>query len=366
MTSSLLEKCFRDKTVLVTGHTGFKGSWLSILLNLLGAKVIGISDRVPTNPSNFKASKLDQMIEDRRINLIWKEELENAIVEAKPDFVFHLAAQALVNKSYQDPIETLQSNIMGTANLLESLRKLKNKCVAVMITSDKCYDNVEWDWGYRENDKLGGKDPYSASKGGAELVIRTYYESFLKNTSIRIGIARAGNVIGGGDWAPDRLVPDCIRAWSANETVSIKNPGTTRPWQLVLEPLGGYLCLAHSLSKTGDLSGEPFNFGPLSENNYTVDQLVEEMQKHWANVKWINASPESSKLYEASLLKLNCDKALHRLNWRPTYNFFDTVEATMEWYKTFYQGTGNMRELCQRQIQEYCDVSRKKGIRWAL
>jgi CDP-glucose 4,6-dehydratase len=333
---------------------------------MLGAKVIGISDRIPTNPSNFEASNISQIVDDRRINLIDRRVLEDAVVTTKPDFIFHLAAQALVNKSYQDPIETLQTNIMGTANLLESLRKLKNKCVAVMITSDKCYDNVEWEWGYRENDRLGGKDPYSASKGGAELVIHTYFESFLKNTSIRLGIARAGNVIGGGDWAHDRLVPDCIRAWSENEVVEIKNPATTRPWQLVLEPLGGYLSLAVSLDMRKELSGEAFNFGPLSENNFTVDQLITEMQKHWTNVKWKDASAESGKVYEASLLKLNCDKALHRLNWRPTYNFSDTVRATMEWYKAFYQGSENMQVLCQQHIKDYCDVSRNKGIEWAL
>ena len=366
MTRSSLEKCFKNKTVIVTGHTGFKGSWLSIWLHMLGARVVGISDRVPTNPSNFQASKLNQIVDDLRINLIDREQLEAAVVSTKPDFVFHLAAQALVNKSYQDPIETLQSNIMGTGNLLESLRKLENRCVAVMITSDKCYDNVEWDWGYRENDRLGGKDPYSASKGGAELVIRTYYESFLKQTSIRLGIARAGNVIGGGDWAPDRLVPDCVRAWSKNKTVEIKNPGATRPWQLVLEPLGGYLCLADTLSKSGALSGEAFNFGPMAENNFTVDQLIGEMQKYWNNVKWTNASPESPRYYEASLLKLNCDKALHRLNWRPTYNFIDTVRSTMEWYKTYYQDRDNMQGLCRQHINEYCNVSRDKNIEWAL
>ena len=366
MTGSSLEKCFSNKTVLVTGHTGFKGSWLCIWLHMLGAKVIGISDRVPTNPSNFEASNIGEIVEDRRINLINREELEDAVKEAKPDFVFHLAAQALVKQSYQDPIETLQTNIMGTANLLESLRKIKNSCVAVMITSDKCYDNVEWEWGYRENDRLGGKDPYSASKGGAELVIRTYFESFLKNTPVRLGIARAGNVIGGGDWAPDRLVPDCIRAWSENEIVEIKNPATTRPWQLVLEPLGGYLCLAVSLFKNRELSGEAFNFGPIAENNFTVDQLITEMQKHWSNVKWKNASPDSAKIYEASLLKLNCDKALHRLNWRPTYNFAETVAATMQWYKAFYQGRDDMQDLCKKHIREYYDVSLAKGIDWAL
>ena len=366
MTSSSLEKCFKNRTVLITGHTGFKGSWLSIWLHMLGARVVGISDRVPTNPSNFEASKLEQIVEDLRINLINRKELEAAILSIRPDFVFHLAAQALVTKSYQDPIETLQSNIMGTANLLESLRKLDHQCVAVMITSDKCYDNVEWEWGYRENDRLGGKDPYSASKGGAELVIRAYYESFLKQTHVQLGIARAGNVIGGGDWAPDRLVPDCVHAWSINKTVEIKNPKTTRPWQLVLEPLGGYLCLANSLSTGGELSGEAFNFGPLAQNNFTVDQLISEMQKHWDNVKWVDASPDSPKYYEASLLKLNCDKALHRLDWRPTYDFVDTVKSTMEWYKAFYQGRDSLRELCQQQIREYCEKSRKNKIKWAL
>jgi CDP-glucose 4,6-dehydratase len=366
MIGSKLENCFKDKTVLITGHTGFKGSWLSIWLHMLGARVVGISDRIPTVPSNFDVSGIDQFVEDNRIDLIDKKSLIDAVVAARPDFVFHLAAQALVRESYRDPIETLQTNIMGTANLLESLRTLERNCVAVMITSDKCYDNVEWEWGYRENDRLGGKDPYSASKGGAELVIRTYFESFLKNSEIRVGTARAGNVIGGGDWAPDRLVPDCIRAWSENRVVSVKNPNTTRPWQLVLEPLGGYLSLAMSLNQSDALCGQAFNFGPLAEINYTVIQLIEAMQQHWDNVMWKTTAADSVQVYEAGLLKLNCDKALHHLHWRPTYDFSSTVAATMAWYKYFYEDGNNMINLCRHQIQEYFNASRSKDIEWSL
>lgn len=361
-----LNDCFNGKTVVITGHTGFKGSWLSIWLNMLGARVIGISSDIPTSPSNFAACALDKLVEDHRINLDDHEAVRRLIHGSRPDFVFHLAAQALVNQAYQNPLETLQTNIMGTAHVLESLRTLGSKCTAVMITSDKCYDNVEWEWGYRENDRIGGKDPYSASKGGAELVIRTYYESFLVNSGVRLAVARAGNVIGGGDWARDRLVPDCIRSWSLNDTVAVKNPATTRPWQLVLEPLGGYLALAMSLAQSDRFSGHAFNFGPLAESNYSVVDLIEEMRKHWENVSWTLVEPEpGSNVYEAALLKLNCDKALHLLSWRPTLQFDETVEATMQWYRTYYQNKENMLELCQQQIGSYCTTSLDRGIAWA-
>ncbi|MGI9317395.1 MAG: CDP-glucose 4,6-dehydratase [bacterium] len=366
MIGSSLESCFKGKTVLVTGHTGFKGSWLSIWLNMLGAKVVGVSDRIPTSPSNFEASEVGRSVEDIRINLIEHESVYKVIEDTAPDFVFHLAAQALVNKSYQDPIETLQTNIMGTANLLDALRNRNKKCVAVMITSDKCYDNVEWEWGYRENDRLGGKDPYSASKGGAEFVIRTFFESYLKNSLVRLGTARAGNVIGGGDWAADRLVPDCVRAWSDRAIVKIKNPNTTRPWQLVLEPLGGYLCLAMSLDRSDTLSGEAFNFGPLAESNYSVIQLIEAMQQYWENVRYEVTAADTKKVYEAGLLKLNCDKALLKLKWKPTYDFSDTVASTVSWYKDFYQNCDDMRALCEKQIQDYFNASREQEIEWAL
>ena len=260
-----MKNYFKDKTVLVTGHTGFKGSWLISWLNQLGANVIGVSLDPPTEISHFNVAKMTNDIIDLRIDIRDFSALEKAIVEAQPDFVFHLAAQALVRSSYNSPIETWQTNVLGTLHILESLRKLDKPCVAVLITSDKCYDNVEWVWGYRENDAMGGPDPYSASKGAAELVIRSHIKSFfLKGESqIRIASARAGNVIGGGDWATDRIVPDCIQAWSQQKTVLLRNPHSTRPWQHVLEPLGGYLTLAAALNENPRLHGESFILAPL-------------------------------------------------------------------------------------------------------
>ena len=359
MTISNLERCFSGKKILITGHTGFKGSWLSIWLHSLGAEVVGISDQVPTMPSHFEAASISNIVKDHRCNLDDRESICKIVAETQPDFVFHLAAQALVKRSYQDPIETLRTNIMGSAHVLEALRQLEKKCVAIMITSDKCYDNNEWEWGYRETDRLGGKDPYSASKGAAELVIKTFVESFLSKSAIRTGIARAGNVIGGGDWAADRLVPDCIRAWSMGESVSVHNPAATRPWQLVLEPLAGYLAFAMYLDRSDELSGEAFNFGPLAENDYSVKELIVEMQRHWENVKWSDQSEVQpgdgqERVYEAGLLKLNCDKALHHLAWKPTYNFQNTVEATMNWYRQFYQADTDILSLSRKQIDDFC------------
>ena len=248
---------FKKSTVLVTGHTGFKGTWLSIWLKQLGAIVHGVSFDIPSNPSHFTMANLSSQIVDHRLDIRDSESLEALIQEIQPDFVFHLAAQALVRPSYENPLETISINALGTANLLNALRSLKKSVVAIMITSDKAYDNLEWVWGYRETDRLGGKDPYSASKGMAELVIRTYVESFFNSSdsNIRVGITRAGNVIGGGDWALDRIVPDCMRAWSLNKTVDIRSPQATRPWQHVLEPLSGYLALASELEKNKQFHG---------------------------------------------------------------------------------------------------------------
>jgi CDP-glucose 4,6-dehydratase len=237
-----------------------------------------------------------------------------------------------------------------------------------MITSDKAYDNVEWSWGYRETDSLGGKDPYSASKGMAELAIRSYVESFFKNnnSNIHIGIARAGNVIGGGDWAKDRIVPDCMIAWAKNETVDIRNPIATRPWQHVLEPLSGYLLLAANLALSGDNNGEAYNFGPSSSHNYSVGHLIDEMSKSWDKAKWNDTSSDKNHVHEAGLLKLNCDKALFDLSWRPTLNFEETVEMTAEWYKRYYQDNKTvMYDFTILQIQHYIDLAKSKNIDWA-
>lgn len=366
---NLFERTFSGKTVLVTGHTGFKGSWLSAWLTKLGAKVVGLSCDIPTTPSNFEASEIGHLVDDLRIDIRNLKDVKNIMQQYPPDFVFHLAAQALVRTSYDDPLGTIATNSLGSANVLEALRYLDKHVVAIMITSDKAYDNVEWVWGYRETDRLGGKDPYSASKGMAELAIRTYVESFFNQSDnrIRVGITRAGNVIGGGDWARDRIVPDCMRAWSENKTVDIRSPDATRPWQHVLEPLSGYLTLAVELDRRSDLHGEAFNFGPSAEQNHSVRELIDAMAAHWENVRWNDVSRKRGHVHEAGLLKLNCDKALYNLSWQPTLRFEDTVEMTVEWYKAFYRGgAASMRDFTLAQIEEYMQLATDRKTDWAM
>ena len=364
----LLEDTFNGKTVLITGHTGFKGSWLSAWLNLIGAKVIGCSIDIPTEPSNFLASYMEDFTDDNRLDIRDIQAVKEVIKDSNPDFVFHLAAQSLVRPSYLNPLDTFSINAMGSANILESLREHDKDVVAIMITSDKAYDNVEWPWGYRETDRLGGKDPYSASKGMAELVIRSYLESFFNSgdSKLRIGIARAGNVIGGGDWAKDRIIPDCIRAWSKERIVDIRSPNATRPWQHVLEPLSGYLLLAANLAQSRKNHGEPYNFGPSSKSNYSVGQLIDEIKKSWDKANWKDISEDEEQVYEAGLLKLNCDKALFDLGWQPTLNFQETVKMTADWYRQYFQGEdSSMYDFSILQIQDYVKLAQSKSIAWS-
>lgn len=354
--------------VLITGHTGFKGSWLALWLKQLGANVSGVSIDVPSEPSHFNAAKLSEQIDDYRLDIRDGDALKKLVQEIQPDFVFHLAAQALVRPSYENPVETIATNAIGTANVLDALRTLDKPVVAVMITSDKAYDNVEWVWGYRETDRLGGKDPYSASKGMAELVIRTYVESFFNSpdSNVRVGITRAGNVIGGGDWAVDRIVPDCMKSWSRNETVDIRSPEATRPWQHVLEPLSGYLALGAALAKSGIKHGEAYNFGPPANQNYSVRLLIDEMAKYWENVRWNDISQSQEHLHEAGLLKLNCDKALSDLDWLPTLQFEETVRMTVQWFKAFYEhDADSMYDFTMAQIAEYTQLAQEREIEWA-
>jgi CDP-glucose 4,6-dehydratase len=362
------EKAFKGKTVIITGHTGFKGSWLTAWLNKLGAKVVGIALDPPTEISHFSATNLKDDIEDLRIDIRDRIRLESAIVDAQPDFVFHLAAQALVRKSYEDPISTWNTNLFGTLHVLEALRKIKKKCSAVIVTSDKCYDNVEWVWGYREPDSLGGPDPYSASKGAAELAIRSYIKSYFprETSQIRIASARAGNVIGGGDWAVDRIIPDCVKAWSNDDLVELRNPFATRPWQHVLEPLSGYLNLAVGLSEWADLHGEPFNFGPQAQQNHSVLELVQQMALYWNKVRWKDVSESENGPYESGLLKLNCDKALHYLNWHAVMGFEDTVRMTAEWYGAYYEHPSEFSDCTCNQITDYTRIANQNGLLWAL
>ena len=360
---------FNGKTVLITGHTGFKGSWLCIWLNSLGAKVVGASINIPTAPSNFLVSNIKNVVEDVEIDIKDKDAIKLLIKKVQPDYVFHLAAQALVRPSYDNPFDTMMTNAMGTVNLLEGIRCLNKNIIVVMITSDKAYDNVEWIWGYKETDRLGGKDPYSASKGMAELAIRSYINSFFNHPSsgVRVGIGRAGNVIGGGDWAIDRIVPDCVEAWAKNKSVDIRNPNATRPWQHVLEPLSGYLALDINLSLDIKNHGEAYNFGPPSDQNFPVRDLINEMSSNWDKVKWNDISENNGHVHEAGLLKLNCDKALSDLNWQPTLKFKETVEMTVEWYKHYYQNKDqSMYDFTLSQIDKYTEIAFERSIKWTI
>ena len=364
-----LEEIFRSKTVLITGHTGFKGSWLSLWMTKLGAKVVGLSVDIPTNPSNFESNQMKDLIEDHRVDICDYEAVKQIITESQPDFIFHLAAQPLVKESYIEPLKTLKVNAIGSSNLLESLTDIKKKVVVTMITSDKAYDNVEWIWGYRESDRLGGKDPYSASKGMAELAIKSYVHSFFQSSDneIRLGIARAGNVIGGGDWAKYRIIPDCMIAWSKEDSVKLRNPNSTRPWQHVFEPLSGYIALAMALYEDKKFHGEAYNFGPNADQDYTVNELIKEMSKYWNNVDWENEKEAKGAVHEAGLLKLNCDKALAELNWVPTLDIQETVMMTVEWYKKFYQNNQtSMRDFSLNQIDQYMSLATKKEANWML
>jgi CDP-glucose 4,6-dehydratase len=365
----MLFDIYKNKSVLITGNTGFKGSWLTIWLRFLGADVTGFSSEVPTVPSNYDSCALDFVSKTRFADVRDLVSLKSVVEETQPDYIFHLAAQSLVKKSYDSPIDTFTTNAIGSANILEASRVLTKPVSIVMITSDKAYDNVEWKWGYRENDVLGGKDPYSASKGMAELVIRSYFTSFMnkENCNQKIGITRAGNVIGGGDWALDRIIPDCVKSWSRNEVVEVRNPEATRPWQHVLEPLSGYLTLGAQLGTIDSLNGEAYNFGPASDQNYSVSQLINEMKKYWTNVSWLNTTNDRDMRNEAGLLKLNCDKALFDLKWNPALNFEETVKFTVDWYKAFYdQSDKSMYDFCVQQIEEYTKIAHDKKIWWAI
>jgi CDP-glucose 4,6-dehydratase len=356
---------FSNKNVVVTGHTGFKGSWLISWLKILGANVVGISLEPSTSPSHFIEAHLHEGMQSHILDIREKTSLVKIINESQPDYLFHLAAQAIVSESYNNPLDTWETNVLGTLNVLEALRYVKKNCAAVMVTSDKCYDNVEWVWGYRETDSLGGHDPYSASKGAAEFAIKSYIKSFLVDGNVKVATARAGNVIGGGDWSKDRIIPDCVRAWSENRIVNLRNPYSTRPWQHVLEPLSGYLTLAVLLSENDRLHGEPFNFGPNIQKNYSVLQLVSQMATHWDMVKWKDVSSLANGPYESALLKLNCDKALSLLNWHAVMGFEDTVNMTADWYKTYYQNSSEILSLTLKQIREYSDIAKKQGLGWA-
>ena len=360
---------YKGKKVLITGNTGFKGTWLSAWLCSMGADVYGYSIDVPTTPSMYEAIGMAKRIHQHFGDIRNKEELNDYVQQIRPDFVFHLAAQALVYKSYQEPFDTMTTNVTGTAAVCEAIMHIDWPCTCVLITSDKAYDNVEWIWGYRETDRMGGKDIYSGSKGAAELIIKSYWHSFIKQMpNIKFGVTRAGNVIGGGDWAQDRIIVDCIKAFSENKIVEIRSPKATRPWQHVLEPLSGYLTLGQYLTEGKCENGEPYNFGPRAEQTKTVFELAQDLARLWGvnpddAVKLTGNAP----FKEATLLKLNCDKALAYLHWHSTLCYEDCVNFIAEWYKSFYSGIAvDMSELTYQQIARYVSIAQSQQLEWSL
>ena len=345
---------FKNKKILITGNTGFKGSWLSIWLKILGGNLFGLSNSIPTQPSLYEKCNLDKLIDHNFLEISDTIKVISLINKIQPDYIFHLAAQPLVNYSYSNPVETWKTNVIGTVNILEAMRMLKNECVGIIITSDKCYANQEWEWGYRECDKLGGSDPYSASKGAAEIAFSSYYQSYFSNNekpNIKIASARAGNVIGGGDWAKNRIVPDCMRAWQNNMPVIIRSPYSTRPFQHVLEPLSGYISLAKKLKNDSSLSGQSFNFGPSNDSDHKVIDVVKALSKYWQDSSW-EINQRENLLKESKLLKLNCDKALSLLKWKPNLNFSSTMKLTSSWYYDFYKKDNlDVFKKCCEQIE---------------
>lgn len=357
------ENFWNGKRVLVTGHTGFKGSWLTIWLDRLGAEVEGISLEPETPGTLFNELGLEKKIRNHNIGDIRIQENLNMVVKScRPEVVFHLAAQPLVKRSYEDPVGTWSTNVIGSLNLLESLRGTEQSCAVIMVTTDKVYENNEWEYGYREIDRLGGYDPYSSSKAATELAIASWRKSFCglgKIDNLAIASARAGNVIGGGDWAKDRIMPDVIRAIQKDVPVELRNPEATRPWQHVLEPLNGYMLLAKILTNTqGSSENEQycgaFNFGPLSEGNRSVKELVEKSIQNWRG-SWKDIS-DSEKVHEASQLNLQIEKAKAKLGWHPKWGFEESVERTVKWYKRVSEGMG-ATECCIEDIKSYEEKS---------
>lgn len=347
---------WRGKHVFMTGHTGFKGSWLSIWLQHLGADVTGYALSPPTNPSLFDVANVGNGMRSTIADIRDAETLSKAMRVAKPDIVIHMAAQPLVRYSYQAPVETYTTNVMGTVHLLEAVRQTDSVRAVVNVTTDKCYENKEWPWGYRENEPMGGYDPYSSSKGCAELVTAAYRNSYFNvakhsEHGVAVATGRAGNVIGGGDWAQDRLIPDMLRAIEAGEPVQIRSPRAIRPWQHVLEPLSGYLNLAEKLYTQGPAYAEGWNFGPADDDAKPVQWIVEQLTAQWGDgASWqLDSNPQP---HEAHYLKLDCSKARSVLNWHPKWDLTRTLQSIIAWHKAARQGA-NMNAVCLQQITEY-------------
>jgi CDP-glucose 4,6-dehydratase len=363
---------YSGKKVFLTGHTGFKGAWLGEWLLALGAEVTGYSIDCQ-EPSLFDQLKLANRLRDLRGDVRDLDTVSNTVSQLEPDFVFHLAAQPLVRESYVDPVGTFTTNVTGTVNVMDALRRISNRCAAVMVTTDKCYHNRETPHAYSESDPLGGHDPYSASKAAAEIAIDSYRKSFFSDSHpVALGSARAGNVIGGGDWADDRLVPDCIRALRRGEKICVRNPHATRPWQHVLEPLSGYLTLGAAIWQSADQTGpqssqretvsSAFNFGPHPESNRTVAHVVGEILKHWPG-QWIDQKHPDAP-HEAGLLDLNIEKAERILGWRPVWSFERGIDRTVSWYRAIAEKS-DPSMLTRQQIAEYQQDAAVLGLHWA-
>ena len=356
MESVVNQGFWKGKRVFITGHTGFKGAWLSLWLKRLGAEVTGYSLESPTTPSLYDLACIEDAITGIEADVSDFDRLRKVLEIHHPEIVFHLAAQALVRRSYHDPIETYATNVMGTVNLLEAVRQVSGVRAFVNVTSDKCYENREWVWGYREADPMGGYDPYSSSKGCSELVTAAYRDSFFNPSDyakhgLALASARAGNVIGGGDWGGDRLVPDCIRAFIKGEKILIRNPNSTRPWQHVLEPLNGYLMLAEQLYSAGSRFSQGWNFGPFDHDARTVGWVVKRLCEKW-NKSVGYEIVKGSQPHEANYLKLDCSKAMAELGWMPKWDVETALDKVIEWTKAYQEGQ-NIRDVCHRQVEEY-------------
>ncbi|ACO04056.1 MAG TPA: CDP-glucose 4,6-dehydratase [Persephonella sp.] len=365
---NLFNNIYEGKRVLITGHTGFKGSWITLWLKHLGAEVIGYSLEPPTEPSLFETLQLDREI----IHIIGDIRDENKLKEVfnkyQPDIVIHMAAQPLVRYSYINPKETYETNVIGTLNVFEAVKETDSVRVVINVTSDKCYENKEWVYGYRENDPMGGYDPYSSSKGCAELLTSAYRKSFFnpkdygKTHHVALASVRAGNVIGGGDWAEDRLIPDCIRSLSKGETIHIRNPKATRPWQHVLEPLSGYLWLGALMWEEPVKYSEGWNFGPNDEDILTVEEIVKDVIKIWGDGDY-TVNPDN-KFHEARLLKLDISKAHSYLKWKPVYNARKALLETINWYKIYLSKSENIYDYTVKQLSEYVEKAQEKELIW--
>ncbi|MGG1664107.1 CDP-glucose 4,6-dehydratase [Brevibacillus sp. NRS-1366] len=357
----MIDKTFwKNKKVFITGHTGFKGSWLCLWLHSLGANITGFSLSPPTTPNLFELCRIDSLVCSIIGDVRSKDSVQEALLNAKPDIVIHMAAQSLVRSSYDITGETYEINVMGTVYLLEAVRMAAQKGIPIKavinVTTDKCYENKEWAWGYREQDALGGYDPYSNSKACSELVTMSYRHSFFNPAEygthgVALASARAGNVIGGGDWATDRLIPDFIRALFEGTKLKIRNPGAVRPWQHVLEPLGGYLLLAQKLWEDGRRFSQSWNFGPYDQGAQTVEWIVRKLCAKWGEDAAFEIVPDA-QLHEAHSLKLDCSKARSELGWKPKWNLEDTLDLILDWTRA-YQQKQNLRALCLRQIEQY-------------